>query len=132
MRKCIPQGLPYIVETIRLIHYLSIYTVRPSAPRNVRVTSSTSTSLYVHWTTPQYPNGTLTAYTIRCSSPTHNYNSEIIRETYYGTYYTVTGLEVFTAYECCVSATNTIGESNQECVSGKSLFGIHNYIVMYS
>ena len=95
-------------------------TVSPSAPRSVNFTEVTSTSVHLGWSSPQYTNGTITHYTIRCTQ----YGSDVWFSTSVTTNENVTSLQPSTNYTCCVSAKNQAGEGNQSCVKARTQTGM--------
>ena len=99
-------------------------SLAPSSPENfnvVQVTGS-STTLSASWTQPSTLNGILTIYTVYCrisseqfyleQIPDEEQNFTIFNTTSPDTTEVVlTGLEVFTVYECYVTASTNGGES---------------------
>ena len=102
--------------------------VSPSAPRSVNFTEVTSASAHLEWSSPQYTNGTITHYTIRCSQSGRNvwFNTSVT------TNENVTSLQPFTHHTCCVSANNQAGEGNQSCVGARTQAGMRACIIMIS
>ncbi|XP_064392937.1 phosphatidylinositol phosphatase PTPRQ-like isoform X2 [Halichondria panicea] len=71
---------------------------RPTPPRNVTVSSIQPTLLQIEWIEPEQINGDFDLYSVVCGNNTRNIYS--ITETAVN----MTGLSVFTRYECCVTA----------------------------
>ena len=79
-------------------NHVLILIARPTPPRNVTVSSIHPTLLQIEWIEPEKINGDFNLYSVVCGTQTRDIYS--ITETAVN----ITGLSVFTRYECCVTA----------------------------
>ncbi len=75
-----------------------VFIARPTPPRNVTVSLIHPTLLQIEWIEPEKINGDFDLYSVVCGTQTSDIYS--ITETAVN----MTGLNVFTRYECCVTA----------------------------
>ncbi len=79
-------------------HNHCLLIARPTPPRNVTVSLIHPTLLQIEWIEPEKINGDFDLYSVVCGTQTRDIYS--ITETAVN----ITGLSVFTRYECCVTA----------------------------
>ncbi len=106
---------------------LTIIIARPTPPRNVTVSSIQPTLLQIEWIyiEPEQINSEFDLYSVVCGTQTRNIFS--ITETAVN----MTGLSVFTKYECCVTAQtysyydDTTVSSSPSCVNATTAAGTY-------
>ena len=92
-------------------------TARPTPPRNVTVQPS-QTSLLIEWMEPEQLYGRFSFYYVVCGTQTaYTYS---ITETAVN----LTGLSVFTRYECCVTVFNSYVSGIPNCINTTTSPGI--------
>ncbi len=112
-----------MIDIIILNFCLTIIIARPTPPRNVTVSSIQPTLLQIEWIEPEQINGNFDLYSVVCGTQTRNIYS--ITETAVN----MTGLSVFTRYECCVTAQtynyydDTTFSSSPSCVNATTAAG---------
>ncbi len=99
---------------------LSSYTGPPTEPQEVAIVSAYINNITLTWTEPAESYGqAILFYSINCTSQNHGLSIE--RVYYYDT--TLVGLEAYTNYTCCVSATSQIGKGKESCASTNTKSG---------
>ena len=98
----------------------SLYIDPPGAPRSLRTSTVTTTTIRLYWSPPLTlvpPRAAVTRYSVTCSSsgrPTRSVTTT-------ATSTTVTGLTVYTLYSCCVRADSSVGLGIQSCYSRRTM-----------
>ncbi len=109
--------------------YLSIHAGPPTEPQEVAIVTTYTTSLILTWTEPAESYGqAILFYSINCISPLHSLSMERV---HYDTTLVVDGLEAYTNYTCCVSATSQIGKGKKSCADTKTKSGKKISIMMH-
>ena len=103
---------------------ISVNSGLPNAPVDVLIIDVTQTTLQLSWFKPNhlhysYP---ITGYAVLCTSEQGQQHSVPIKsnETFL---VTVTNLQPFTEYTCCVNADSTMGAGPMNCTTGQTLDG---------
>ena len=94
-------------------------TAPPEAPQNVSITTSSPTALRVTWAPPPPPSDPITSYNITCTAP--GQPSRSVRTSSTASSSSITSLQPYTVYNCCVSAVNLVGRGSGACVSQRTL-----------
>ncbi len=94
------------------------YTARPTTLKDVSASEITPTSLLIEWTRPEFIYGGFNIYYAVCGTQ-NNYVFNISH-----TSANVTGLSVFTRYECCVLIHSYWSTSDPSCVNATTAPGI--------
>ena len=84
-----------------------VFTIAPSAPRNVKIQEKSATSLLVTWKPPEYPNGIIQQYRILYSDNSgKNYSTSGITKGLQNEtlFYLLSGLKEDTEYKIYVSS----------------------------
>ena len=84
-----------------------------SEPVNLRIISTTSSSLVLTWSEPIQPNGVIVKYTVNCSS-------DIFENETIDNIAVLDGLKPFTNYTCSVSAHTKIGVGPAATITGQT------------
>ena len=90
----------------------------PGPPNNLSITTINSTALTFSWAVPMQPNGKITGYNYSC---TETGTMNVIRSdntTPDTTSVVLTGLNIFTNYNCSVSASTAQGVGQSVSVIG--------------
>ncbi len=107
-------------------------TAQPTPLRNVTVQPS-QTSLLVEWMEPEQVYGRFFAYIVRCRAHNGLGVREIATLSITETAVNLTGLSVFTRYECCVTVyNNRLVDSNPNCVNATTAPGMISIMLLYS
>ena len=105
------------------------YTGPPTEPQEVAIVTTYTTSLVLTWREPaeSYRQAIL-FYGINCTSALHSLSMERV---HYDTTLVVDGLEAYTNYTCCVSATSQISKGKESCADTKTKSGKQISIMMH-
>ena len=94
-------------------------------PENITFNATSSRSMILSWDPPgqNLRNGIIQSYSIRCSSDDHI--GFVFQRTITASSRSVsmTGLNPFTSYNCCVATITTNGNGPYSCDSGSTLKG---------
>ena len=98
-------------------------TARPTPPRNVTVQPS-QTSLLIEWMEPEQVYGQFRYYYVVCGTQTRPRVSSRRIYSITETAVNITGLSVFTRYECCVTVFNSYVSGIPNCINTTTSPGI--------
>lgn len=109
--------MPIYSSTAGAYYYKGGMVSKPEVPINVAVSPTSSTSLDVNFSPPQWNGGSeITSYT--CTMTPGNVTQTLTQST--GGAFSYTGLSKLTSYTFTVYATNSIGDSSTVTISGST------------
>ena len=102
-----------------LLFIVDSFSLAPTPPTNVQLTTPTATTLTLTWNIPNMTNGAICSYDYTCSSTTlqiiveeNNVSSSADRSVL------LKDLTPFTEYQCSITASTSVGSSEPGTATG--------------